>query len=249
MNEANKGVNDQYSKILQENIMKFGDMSMGVLMVRLHFLIHLIKTSQFQEKAMNEVLQKIIEQYNYENMPESSLQKYIRIEEDEKTTGKTYVFDESYFRKTYSDALPDASLRIKKIDSIKDIDPLEDSSWYIYTVSQENELIIYDAPMSISELVLNRNTTTVNGVQIVHPILVHDKELKIRTAGEICFIKDKDSLKGVILNTKSGHYRPDPFSYDITESILVSNLGLLPAEIIKIPVGLKRNQNAMTIIN
>ena len=240
-------MNNQYENILRDKISKFGDMSIGALIVRLHFLAHLIKTSQFHEATMNQVLQKVIEQYYYENLPLSSLQQYITIEKDEKNAGEVYVFDEDYFQKNYCNALPDASFNIKNISSRKDISLLEDSLWYIYTVNQENELVIYNSPMTVSELVLNRNSTTINNVQIVHPILVHNKDLKVRTAGEICFVKNGDLLKGIILNTKSGHYRPDPFSYKVTEEILISKFDLKPDEIIKIPVGLNKNNNTSSL--
>ncbi|MED1625118.1 hypothetical protein [Bacillus pseudomycoides] len=86
---------------------------------------------------------------------------------------------------------------------------IDANKFYIYAINTNNEPIIYMNSIPISELIRGRRYLTYNSLPIVHPILLHKESLIAKGAGEVIFIKNRlGNVSGIILNNKSGHFRP-----------------------------------------
>lgn len=227
-------LNEQFKVLLSQSEKKYGELGIGTLMVRLQYLTFLIKENSALTGTIDEILRKVLIQYNFERIPTASVEKYIfnKVENGE----IIYSFDEQYFTEKYAKAFPLAHEGIYKITKTN-IFSLKDSMWYLYVIDKNNNLIIYDAALTTTELVLNRNNLLINGVPLVHPILSYPSNLEVKAAGEITFIHSKQKLHGIIINSKSGHYRPSSNCLELAVKTLVEVFEIPTDIIFKIPVG------------
>lgn len=229
---------DKYEELQSNAIKKYGEFGIGTLIVRLEYLIYLIQNDfPVNHNVREELVANILKHYNYERVPNSTLQKYItKIEKGDKTL---YSFEKNYFMQRYGAALPGAGKNTIQINDSSDVSSLINKGWYLYVIDQNENLLIYNDPLNTVDLVLNRNDIKYNEVPIVHPILVYDRDLTVMAAGEIFFIGVNGELKGIIANTKSGHFRPSPNSSDVIEKVLSEIFPFNRNSIILVPVGLE----------
>lgn len=109
---------------------------------------------------------------------------------------------------------------------------------YMYAINADLEPIIYLQPIPFQDLLFGRQRLKVNNGRIAHPVLLDSHGLMAVGAGEVIFVKDKisDNIKGLIINNKSGHYRPSGDSLEKVKEAFSNNLGLVPENIICIEV-------------
>ena len=105
-----------------------------------------------------------------------------------------------------------------------DIEPLWSGSPYMFVIDDSRTLRVWNRPFQFSDLVFGRNRATVDGIPVAHPMLVPDR-LRIMAAGEIIFVGHRKP-RSVIVNTKSGHFRPPPVTADVIREVCREVLGL-----------------------
>jgi len=229
----------KYKTLLESSKKKYGEMGIGMLMIRLQYLSFILKIQNTIDvkKEKSSLADTIIKHYNAENIPPSTLSTYISSFTND--SGELiYCFDPDEFEERYGYGISGIDEYIKQIDEASIVDSVQDGFWYIYVIDQNDNILIYNEPVSITELVLNRNKNNFRNIPIVHPILVHNRNLRVKAAGEITFVIDNDSLKGVVANTKSGHFRPHPSISALALKVISSQLKLPQENVVIIPVGL-----------
>ncbi|WP_206832646.1 hypothetical protein [Alicyclobacillus fructus] len=232
---------DAYERTLSESINKYGNMAVGTLMVRLQYLAALLRemvlhpNPEIQAKLCL-VRHAVIQHYGRNNIPPSTLRDFIKRDVTPEQN-IVYSFDSTLFNERYSNLINEEVVSNIKILDTSLAHKLQDLHWYLYVVDENYVPLIFTKPMRTTDLVLNRNITLNNKYMLVHPVLVYNRALRVRTAGEVCFILEKDKVIAAIANTKSGHFRPDPESAEIAVECISQNLDIPKDSVISIPVG------------
>lgn len=116
-------------------------------------------------------------------------------------------FSREVFEARYRKVMPLVEPEIFEITG-PTVEGIEAGKPYMYVVDDEGRLLVWKRPFSFDELVFGRNRATVGGVAVGHPMLVPDR-LRASAAGEIVFIGGP-TVRAVIINNKSGHFRFPP---------------------------------------
>jgi hypothetical protein len=95
---------------------------------------------------------------------------------------------------------------------------------YLYVVDERCRVLVCNRPLTLTNLLLQQNPVCADGTLLVHPMLVPER-LTALTAGELVLF-GSGTVRGVVANTKSGHFRPPAASGDLLRSLL---LRLFPA--------------------
>jgi len=95
---------------------------------------------------------------------------------------------------------------------------------YMFAVTDERELRIWNRAFDLEDLAFGRNRATVGGVPVAHPMLVPER-LRVFAAGEIILL-GMERVEMVVANTKSGHFRPPPEAARVVRDVCRSVLHL-----------------------
>lgn len=100
---------------------------------------------------------------------------------------------------------------------------------YLYCISSDGEILLYDRPLHHEELLVGAMHDT---IAVKHPLLVYDCDLTVRCAGELCPARAPGGgLGGVIMSRGSGHFRPDPDALPSIIEAARTQLGLDPRDV------------------
>ncbi|RSI10594.1 hypothetical protein [Streptococcus sanguinis] len=210
---------DKYSK-------EYGDNSNACLIVRLSLLTYLLK-HHIALCNINSLANRIVEQYNFER-PEPREVKFEIVLDNNR---ESYHIQEE--RNEIIDLdfeFDDELITLNK----NNISKLKDSKWYLFCFTPEEELIIFDYSWSTTELISERNKPLVKNHSLIHPMLVSHNNYNVVSAGEICVVHEKNVLKGIVINNKSGHFRPNSTSLDYVKEFLIRELNIDSKLIIKL---------------
>ncbi|WP_341301112.1 hypothetical protein MHB44_00200 [Lysinibacillus sp. FSL H8-0500] len=97
--------------------------------------------------------------------------------------------------------------------------------------------MILDSPQTTTELITGRKNNLWGDVQPEHPLLLCDYEnLIVKSAGEMLVTNDKvsDDMH-ILINNKSGHFKPNVSSIKITKTLIKKYLNILDDKIHTIP--------------
>lgn len=136
-------------------------------------------------------------------------------------------FDGPFYRDHFSahGATIQSDLRVAGEDILSQLEP---GRWYNYVLDESGDVIVHRRALPLRELVL---TQPYSPERVVHPMLVHTT-LRARTAGEITFVGRRFRVRGVIANTKSGHFLPPPATAKVLHALCVSRFGLRPSDVV-----------------
>jgi hypothetical protein len=215
-----------FRRLLSRYSDQYGDNSNACLIVRLTLLIYLIKI-EYSQIEIDSLCKRICDQYNFErpnpleNKTKISVINHISVysirSEKNELIGRNLINIEE---------------KIINLNCLEDLSFIQSDCWYLYCFTKANELKIFDYPWKTKNLILNRDKPVIEGFPIIHPILVFKDNFSVIGAGEVCFIKNTTQLKGVIINNKSGHFRPNPDSLMYVRNFLSHIFGLNEKNII-----------------
>lgn len=77
---------------------------------------------------------------------------------------------------------------------------------YMYALTPQGEFRVWTRAFAASHLILGRSTAQIDNVPVAHPLLVSDV-LEVVAAGELAVI-ESGGYVSIIVNLKSGHFRP-----------------------------------------
>jgi hypothetical protein len=224
---------EKYELMLQSSINKYGNNGIGTLIVRLNYLAFIIKNQLTEEKntVIEILLSEIKQHYNYKR-PENLGAFHNKINEE-----VLYSFSEELFNERYKINIQENQKYIVKLNEHSPFwNSFHDLHWYLYVVDRNDDLIIFNKSIMVTDLIINRDVFTDEGTRVVHPVLVPDT-LTVKTAGEISFIKKGNEVEGIVLNNKSGHFRPSAESLYHAERYLYKLFANKKVQIFTIPIG------------
>ncbi|MDT2012925.1 hypothetical protein [Carnobacterium divergens] len=194
--------------MLLNAIEKYGEFSLAVLSLRLTYLEYLLKKKTLDITLIDQLQNDIEITYNSDVRPESKLKEYMF--RSNTNDNVIYKFSSDYFYENYHSVIPDIEQHIIRIKNYKELSLCKDLRWYVYALTNDDELILLNNPMNAIDLVLNRNDYKINNIAAVHPMLVYKEDFEARMVGEVAIIYDDagNLPVSVIINNKSGHYRP-----------------------------------------
>jgi hypothetical protein len=216
---------------------RYGESSNAALMLRLELLLEQLCDPLASAEDWEPLRRRIEEHYTLEAPPPSLVVDCITVARNF-TGQKLYQFDPGEYSARYGTDFSDLGKRIMRISTAKDLRQLADRAWYLYAVTEGDTLVVFDAPMDVTELVSNRTMLPESAIPIVHPTLVHAHRFTVKAAGELAigFIDGEPSA--AIVNSKSGHFCPDPDSLLVAVATLQRYLGA-EARIATVPVKLR----------
>jgi hypothetical protein len=123
---------------------------------------------------------------------------------------RLYVFDGATYAQRYG------SLRFAPADIAVEVGTdafatVEPGRTYLYAIDDRHRLVVCPTPLTVDDLLLQENPR-VNGMEVFHAMLVPER-LTVAAAGEITFFGD-GTVRSVVANLKSGHFRPEPTTVD-----------------------------------
>lgn len=218
-----------FYSLLDKYSSEYGDNSNACLIVRLSLLTYLLKFRvELDSTTITSIVNRIIAQYNFER-PEPREIKYKKFIDSK---GR-----ENYQIKESKNEILGLNFKIENkiiILNKDNFDRLNDSKWYLFCFTPDEELIIFDYSWTTTELISERNKPLVGEHPLIHPMLVSHNEYKVISAGEICIVHEDGLLQGVIINNKSGHFRPNSVSLDYVKEFLKEELNIEDNLIIKL---------------
>lgn len=129
-------------------------------------------------------------------------------------------FDKDYYQENYGNELEKYKEKIIEVDNMSLLE-YATFNWYLYVLTKSRKLIIFKEPFSQFEMLFNRD------MYPKHVVLAYNYGLTVLCAGEILIGKDKNNSLSLIVNNRSGHYRPDSNNLSIVKKYLgkfVSNV-------------------------
>jgi hypothetical protein len=82
------------------------------------------------------------------------------------------------------------------------------SGFYLYCISEHGEVVLYGRPLAYREII---SGVWEGNRRVAHPMLVEDRNLAVRAAGEVCIVKNKSGgIGGALFSRASGHFLPGP---------------------------------------
>ncbi|MEU8190794.1 hypothetical protein ACN267_21650 [Micromonospora sp. WMMD734] len=116
-------------------------------------------------------------------------------------------YSRSVFQRRYAAAARSIRPQLVAVTEPR-VEPLRPGRPYMFVVDDTRTLKVWNRPFHFGDLVFGRNRATVDGTPVAHPMLVPDR-LRVLAAGEIILV-GRGKPAAVIVNTKSGHFRPPP---------------------------------------
>lgn len=226
---------------LTELIAKYGETSNAALMFRLEMLFEIMCSSKSGPESYEPLRRRIEQHYTLEQPSASPLAKSIS-RRASKCGDVIYSFSPQGFFDLYGNDYSAIDPKLLTIDSQDDFRHLGDRAWYLYVVTADEQLLVLDNPMDVTDLVSNRNLREGAAVPPVHPALVHDRGFAVKAAGEFGIRFDRDMPWAAIVNTKSGHFCPSPDSGSIAVRAFRKRLGD-NATIALIPVRMRKSED------
>lgn len=108
---------------------------------------------------------------------------------------------------------------------------------YMYVVNAQMEPIIYRIPIPVQDLIFGRQRLKLENKKIAHPVLLHNYNQMAIGAGEVIFVKNnRNEIAGLILNNKSGHFRPSGHTLTLVKEAFIRKINLNSDNIITIEV-------------
>lgn len=111
-------------------------------------------------------------------------------------------FDKKYYDENYKgkwEKFKDKIVEVGKNDLLE----YSIFKWYLYILTPEKKLIIFNEPFSQLDILISRDEYP------KHVTLAYNSDLRVLCAGEILIGKDQNNELNFIINNKSGHYRPN----------------------------------------
>ncbi|MEK5230215.1 hypothetical protein MHB42_00210 [Lysinibacillus sp. FSL K6-0232] len=226
---------DEYKSfinLLEECKTKYGEFSNSTLIVKLSIYIFLIENSNlkpFQYRI--ELLNDIIKQYN--DAPLLSTRPPVMIDNDGEDA---FIFIPD-INDQYDRHKNEIKTRIINMDMPEQFNNIKINNWYIYVTTLDDKILILDSPQTTTELITGRKNNLWGDVQPEHPLLLCDYEnLIVKSAGEMLVTNDKvsDDMH-ILINNKSGHFKPNVSSIKITKTLIKKYLNILDDKIHTIP--------------
>jgi len=118
-------------------------------------------------------------------------------------------YDREAFERRYAEA---AELIRPQVVSLEDWRPRIElrPTGYMYVVDDTGRLLVWDRPFTMAQMLVGRDRVTVGRWTVGHPMLVPERR-RVLAAGEIVPVgSDDGTVRGVVANLKSGHFRPPP---------------------------------------
>lgn len=228
----------KYAEALRAVATQYGERSNAALMVRLEFLLSVLRRPDALELP---VLGKLIDEVteHYRQVPDAAGSRVASHISVQRGPGGDvlYRFSASGYASLYGSEFGRVA-RARFTLAPDSWRLVQDGKWYLYVVTADDETLVYDQPIDAVDLVLNRNAAGTDSTPLVHPSLVYDRDFTVKAAGEVGFSLVAGQVRGVVANTKSGHFRPFRESADIAMAAFRS---LLPSAVtVAIPVGRPR---------
>lgn len=114
----------------------------------------------------------------------------------------TIGFDKVFYEKNYKDKWDKYKTKIVEVGE-DDLLKYSIFKWYLYILTPERKLIIFDKPFSQLDMLISRDEYP------KHVTLACSSGLKVLCAGEILIGRNQNNELNFIINNKSGHYRPN----------------------------------------
>jgi hypothetical protein len=218
MTPFHEEINELHS-YLETYSLKYGYYSVTSLVIKYNILISILKmfinlNNESDKAALSAQLEKatIILQDHYDKTSRIILveHNFHIIKEYLKKQKTLLEYDYNYYIKHYQ---PTAQKVQNETYTLKGdyshSHHIISDNVYIYIVDKYGELIIYQQPISIIDLVFRKEFKSNQGYSLIHPYLVKTKDIIIQGAGEIIFVKNNSKeIKGCVVNNKSGHFMP-----------------------------------------
>ncbi|HDR7495005.1 TPA: hypothetical protein QCX40_005747 [Bacillus cereus] len=149
---------------------------------------------------------------------------------------KVLQYDEKKYREIYFETgkliQNDVTPVSKKISNL-----ITPGKVYMYAVNAQMEPIIYTKPIPVQDLIFGRQRLKLENKKIAHPVLLHNYNQMAIGAGEVIFIRNNNNeIAGLILNNKSGHFRPSGQTLTTVKEAFIKKLNLNSNNIITIEV-------------
>lgn len=214
---------EEVYRLINNQSKKHGELSNATLIAKITVLQLLIKNS-CDENLIKEIQNAITDHYN-QTFPKEAFTRPSYQEE-------LYL---SEFDDRVSKNLKNKKF-VKKVSNINSIIMLKEIFWYIYVIDRQDNLIIFNSPISTADLILTRNHMTINNTPIIHPLLLSSELDRVKTAGEFCTVVDNTGTLNIIFNNRSGHFIPHKESLRHFEE-KIRSLEMKYTNLIKIGVG------------
>ncbi|MEH7043890.1 hypothetical protein ACIQF3_26670 [Bacillus thuringiensis] len=228
-------IKDEYHgfvNLLEDYKIKHGEFSNATLIVKLSILIFVLEHIELEndEYRIN-LLEDIISHYNNAPQPATTRSPVII----ENNGENLFVFIPDVDNQPYNRYRNEVKPFIINVDNPINI---ENNKWYMYVVTIDNKFLILDSPLTTVELITGRNSILLENIQPQHPHLLCDyEELKVKSAGELLFVTEKENNNiQILINNKSGHFKPDISSLDNAALTLSGILKISEKQIHKIPM-------------
>jgi hypothetical protein len=102
---------------------------------------------------------------------------------------------------------------------------LSGNSTYLYCIDEEGQIIIYNRPLRGQDLL---GGVRHSDFMVKHPMLVQERNLTVRCAGDMWLVKDvRDSWIGIFANRSSGQFRPWSDAAESLFEAVRHNLGVV----------------------
>lgn len=213
---------------LEEYTESYGYYSVAALIIKYHLLFNSFEL--YINEKMNEGYSdveknlKIVQDHYNSTDPIDRNSNYntIKVSINEK---EAYLFDTEYYYRHYYKYGEHLQNNIFNINQ-KNTDLLLTKQFYLFVLNKNLEPLIFNEVINIRDFIVGRRDLKVGENRVVHPILLHKYNLIALAAGEIILIKNHKSrrVEGVIINNKSGHYRPSIKTLDVMKDSLAKSL-------------------------
>ena len=207
--------NEELLSIIENKVIEFGEFSNAVLVTKITILQNLIKFCS-DNPLITELIDEIKLHYH------GSLPEHVKVR---KVYSKELYTAINHKRMNIDESI---SNMIVHVQDYSTLESLENIKWYIYIIDEFDNFKLCRFPITTSELIMKR--TYIDGTQLIHPLLLDNPHSKVKTAGELSTIRFDDRLKGILINNRSGHFKPHNDSLSLVVKRL-ENLGIHSQEI------------------
>lgn len=206
----------QFENLISEYQVKYGDKALIVYMLRLQLLSELFKGLILGESG--EVASLFNKQYMSikssmgelkmanENKPKPLLHQFENYE--------VLEFSHKYFADHYQNQVSRFQADIVTLIPTN-ILKFAVGKWYLYVYGPNHSLTIFNKSFMPLEMLNGRNGFP------THPMISFRTHLKVLCAGELFITKDSQNRLGIIINNKSGHYKPDNRQLEFTANQII----------------------------
>lgn len=236
-----------FYQILDTYSEKYGYYSVAAILIKYHLAIYALDLVINGSAENNDEYRKELE--NAKNLLQDHYHKTCRTPRDQSPAewsreitvdgNVAYVYDERRYELEYSKAGEEVACLVKPATQLIAND-IESTKSYLYAVTQDRVPMVYLQPIPLTDLLYGQQRIQVKNGPVAHPVLLHNHRVTALGAGEVIFIKDqRGKIQGLILNNKSGHFRPAAQSMSVVVEAFQKSLAVDKGNILSIEVEIK----------